>query len=242
MTTVYVIPPTEDGFYTAVFYAYKNRGCLITADKNVQTAFDDELIILDEEKDKAERVRRKITSYDRRAVKFIDRVLRSDGKNKENAALDYIRALCERRSPVSEDFADPRVFLANDYARKVGWEIDKMYGLLRFKECVGGVLYAPYEPDCDITELIAPHFISRFKEEKFIIHDVKRKKALLYNGGECLMVPLDRAEISLSDGENYIAGLWKKYYEAANIAMRAHVKQMKGSMPVRYWKYLPEKN
>jgi len=239
--TVYLIEANETAFYTAVFYGYK-KDCAITADRNVQLSLTDKLVCLPAEEDKADRVKRKMLSCDSRSVKFINRVLRSDGKDKENAALDYIRALCSYGKPVGEMFADPRVFLANSYAKKVGWEIDKIYGLLRFTECAGGILYAPYEPDCDITELIAPHFAARFKEEKFIIHDVKRKFAFLYNGGECMLAPLDRAEIILSDNEEAFKNLWKNYYNSVNISLRPHEKQMKGYMPVRYWKYLPEKN
>lgn len=239
---VYLISDFYDGFYTAVFYAFKKAGARITSDKNVQLSLTDSLTEVLPEKDKAKRVRDKIYLYDPKAIKFIDRVLRSDGEEKETAALDYIRVLVGHKKPIGDMYADPRVFRANDYVRKVGWEIDKMYGLLRFKECAGGILYAPYEPDCDITELIARHFVERLPKEKFIIHDVKRKKAFMYNGGECALVPLDKAEIYLSDDEEELEKLWKKYYDSVNIALRPHEKQMKGYMPVRYWKYLPEKN
>lgn len=239
---VYLINDFYDGFYTAVFYAFKKANVRVTSDKNVQLSLTDSIIEVRPEADKAERVRRKIKSYDSGALRFIDRVLRSDGEDKETAALEYIRILVAHKKPIGDMFADPGVFRANDYARKVGWEIDKMYGLLRFKECAGGILYAPYEPDCDITELIAKHFADRLPKEKFIIHDVKRKKAFMYNSGECALVPLDKAEIYLSDDEEKFENLWKRYYSAANIALRPHEKQMKGYMPVRYWKYLPEKN
>lgn len=239
---IYLISDFYDGFYTAVFYGFKKIGCAITSDKNVQLSLTDRLIEVTPEKDKAQRVRSRIYSYDGGAIRFIDRILRSDGKDKETAALDYIRVLIERKKPIGDMYADPRVFRANDYVRKVGWEIDKMYGLLRFKECAGGILYAPYEPDCDITELIARHFSARLPKERFIIHDVKRKKAFIYNRGECAFAPLDKAEIYLSDDEEEFEKLWKRYYDSVNISLRPHEKQMKGYMPVRYWKYLPEKN
>lgn len=239
---VFLISADRDSFYTAAFYGFNKSDCVITSDENVQLSITDELVTIYPEEDKARRVKNKLLSYDKKSLRFIDRVLRSDGKEKENAALDYIRALVEFKRPINDMYADRRVFRANDCARKVGWEIDKMYGLLRFKACADGVLYAPFEPDCDIVDLIAPHFAERLKNEKFIIHDVKRRKAFLYNGKECMTAPLDKAEIYLSDDEESFASLWKKYYESINVAMRPHEKQMKGSMPVRYWKYLPEKN
>lgn len=238
---IYLISDIYECFYTAVFYGFK-EDCVITSDKNVQLSLSDKIIKVSPERDKTERVKRKMSACDPHSVKFVNRVLRSDGKDKENAALDYIRALISFGRPIDGMFADPRVFKANSYAKKVGWEIDKMYGLLRFTECANGIFYAPYEPDCDITELIAPHFVARFKEEKFIIHDVKRGFAFLYNGKECMLAPLGKVEITLSEGEEGFKRLWQSYYKAVNIALRPHEKQMKGYMPVRYWKYLPEKN
>lgn len=50
------------------------------------------------------------------------------------------------------------------------------------------------------------------------------------------------ADIYLSEQEKAFESLWKKYYKAVDIKERPHENQMKRSMPVRYWKFLPEKN
>ena len=107
-------------------------------------------------------------------------------------------------------------------------------------ECSGGVLYAPYSPDNDITDLLMPHFAARLKLP-FIIHDIKRKIAGIYNGTEWVTTYADNAEICLSENEKAFENLWKRYYKSVNIEERPHIKQMKGYMPVRYWKFLPEK-
>ena len=108
-------------------------------------------------------------------------------------------------------------------------------------ESASGAYYAPYSPDNDITELLMPHFAERFKSEKFVIHDLKRKLAGMYDGHEWFIGYAGEAEVYLSEYEKAFETLWKKYYKAVNIKERPHEKQMKGSMPVRYWKYLPEK-
>ena len=86
------------------------------------------------------------------------------------------------------------------------------------------------------------HFASRLKNERFVIHDVKRKIAGMYNGHEWIMNYVGEAEVYLSEYERAFENLWKKYYLAVNIEERPHEKQMKRSMPVRYWKFLPQKN
>ncbi|MCD8372793.1 MAG: DUF4130 domain-containing protein, partial [Clostridia bacterium] len=75
-----------------------------------------------------------------------------------------------------------------------------------------------------------------------VIHDLKRKKAALSDGREWFITGVGEAEIYLSEYEKTFEGLWKKYYASVNIKERPHERQMKGYMPVRYWKYMPEKN
>jgi probable DNA metabolism protein len=124
---------------------------------------------------------------------------------------------------------------------RVTREIDRIKGFLRFMENDRGVLYAPYSPDNDITDLIAPHFAERFKSQRFVIHDTKRKVAAMYDGKNLVMFNADNADIYLSEYEKAFENLWKQYYKSVNITERPHEKQMKGYMPVRYWKFLPEK-
>jgi len=93
-------------------------------------------------------------------------------------------------------------------------------------------MYAPYSPDCDITDILAKHFIARLNATPFVIHDVKRSIAAVYNGRDCIIVPFSDPEIYLSEKETEIENLWKEYYKAINIASRPHERQMKNSMPV----------
>ena len=41
--------------------------------------------------------------------------------------------------------------------------------------------------------------------------------------------------------ENNWQKLWQRYYASVNIPSRERLKQMKGYMPVRYWKFMPER-
>ncbi len=238
---VYFFEHTRRGFYSAVFDAFPDKDAFL-AGRDFQLGFGDREVPDATDSAKSERVKRKIALYDRHALTDIDAMLRSDGAQKEQTALGYIRSLMREKAPVREMFADPAVFDAGVLTRKVAWEIDKMYGFLRFMENENGVLYAPFEPDCDIVDLLAPHFIARFRAQQFILHDVRRKKAVLYNGKDCIAVPLDRADVYLSRDEKALQSLWKEYYASVNIPERANPRLMKGYMPVRYWKYLPEKS
>ena len=88
--------------------------------------------------------------------------------------------------------------------------------------------------------MLVPHFRGRFPEFPFLIHDVTRKKAAVYDGKNTFLAPLDRAEIILSADEERWQSLWKEYYKDVNSPERERLKQMRGYMPARYWKFMPE--
>ena len=108
-------------------------------------------------------------------------------------------------------------------------------------ETASGALYAPCSPDNDIVDLLARHFRARLPQFSFVLNDVGRKKAAVYDGKNIFVAPLHHADVVLSADETEWKKLWQRYYVAVNIPSRERLKQMRGSMPVRYWKFLPEK-
>ena len=238
---IFICDGTPDGFFTAVFGAFNISDCIITSNREVQLSLDSEIVRIEADYTKSERVKTAINRADREALADIAFVLRSCDSLKEQTAFEYIKALMKKKAPVKNAYNLPEVVDFNDILYKVTGEIHRLKGLLRFMESANGAFYAPYSPDNDITELLMPHFAERFKSERFVIHDLKRKLAGMYNGHEWIMGYAGEAEIYLSEYERTFETLWKKYYRSINVTERPHEKQMKSSMPVRYWKYLPEK-
>ena len=152
-------------------------------------------------------------------------------------ALDALKA----GKAVRSRLAEPTVFAATEKIRRVSYEIHRFHGFIRFMETESGALYAPFSPDNDICDLLAPHFRARLPQFPFVLHDVGRKKAAVYDGEHVFVAPLDRADVMISANENDWQALWKKYYAAVNIPSRERLKQMRGYMPARYWKFMPEK-
>lgn len=239
---IFVTDGGSDSFFTAVFDAYKESDCLITSCEELQMSFDSEIIKVQTQEAKSERVQRGLDKYDRNAVQDVLIVLRSRDRLKEQTAFEYIKRVIAQKSPISRAYNLPQVIEFNLLKEKVLGEVHKMTGFLRFMESENGSFYAPYAPDNDITDLLMRHFAERLKSERFVIHDTKRKIAGVYDGKEWIMVYAGEAEIYLSEYERVFSALWKKYYKSVNIAERPHEKQMKSYMPVRYWKFLPEKN
>ena len=239
---IYICDGSPESFFTAVFDGYKDDNCVITSENDLQISLDSNFISVEPDFEKVKRVTDGILKYDKDAIDDILISLRSCDSKKEQIAFGYIKTIFKMKMPVKDAFNLPEVVNFNDLLNRVTYEVHKLKGFLRFMESESGAFYAPYSPDNDITDLLMPHFVARFNAQKFVIHDVKRKIAGLYNGSDWIMCPLDQPEIVISDTEKSFESLWKKYYSSVNIESRPHEKQMKGYMPVRYWKFLPEKH
>lgn len=239
---VYITDGTFDGFCTAAFRACTDKDCVITSSHTVQLPIGSTVIVTDTDAQKCERVRKKLREYAPRSLHDISLILRRGAADKEQTALDYLRLIVQKKAPVGDMLSHPAVIAAREEIRKVTLEAHRFTGFLRFMEGNGGIFYAPFAPDNDILDLILPHFIARLKNQPFVIHDTARRKAALYNTKECIITETDRdVNISLSACEEHFQALWKQYYASVNIAERPHGKQMKGYMPIRYWKFMPEK-
>ena len=240
MRNLYNTCGTTTGFFSAVFDAYTDKRAVLVSDILLQAQMGDEWINFTVDEQKARRVIKKLRAVDKQCLYEIDRILRSNQTDKEQIAFLYIRLIVKNAKAVRQMQANADVQRALDVVKAVGNETHRLKGFLRFNETMGGVFYAPCSPDHDIIELLMPHFIERFQRTAFIIHDVKREKAGIYNGESFLITKAGKADVVLTQTEQDVQSLWKKYYESVNIPVRKNVRQQKGYMPVRYWKFLNE--
>ena len=238
--TVYLLDGSEEGFFTAVFDAYKDRTAYLTSEGNRQLAFGEKLVLVKADGQKSERVVRKIKQIDAEVLYDLGLALRNRELDREQTAFLYIRELVETGRRVRGKLSVECVRRMMDLRGQVSNEVHRLKGFLRFSECQNGLLYAPCSPDHDDVDLLAPHFVARLNTP-FVIHDVWRKKAVIYDGEQCAVVFADGAEIFESNREQVFSALWKKYYSTVNIPSRKNVRQQKNYMPTRYWKFLNEK-
>ena len=102
-------------------------------------------------------------------------------------------------------------------------------------------MYAKYSPDNDISVLLADHFADRYKYEKFIIFDEKRKKAVVYadNVWE-IKENINIDNVEFSSNEDMIHRLWKQYFTDLAIKERKNIKLQFQFAPARYRKNMTE--
>ena len=236
---IYIFDGTIDGFLTAFVEAYEDENALLTS-KQAQLPLSCQPVFIHTDAARAKRAKNRLLAFDRNCIFDLDKLLRCGMPDNEQVAFEYFRVLAKQKRSVCNQFSIPAVFSAVQYIKKVGLEIHRFHGFIRFMETESGALYAPFSPDNDICDLLAPHFRKRLPQFPFVIHDVKRKKAAVYDGVNCFVAPLEEADVLLSAKEADWLHLWKEYYNAVNIPQRARPKQMRGYMPARYWKFLPE--
>ncbi len=237
---MYIFDGTTDGFLYTFLIAFSDPNAIITS-KKTQLLLGQEPVFIKTDVNRAEKVKQRFLSFDEHCLFALDRLLRSGMENNEQIAFRYFRVLATQKRPVGHQLANPDVFAAVECMKKVGLEIHHLHGFIRFMETESGALYAPFSPDNDICDLLVAHFKARFPQYPFVLHDVKRKKAAVYDGKNTFLAPLEQADVVLSADESAWQALWKRYYKAVNIPSRERLKQMRGYMPVRYWKFMPEK-
>lgn len=236
---IYFYDGTKESFLTAFVLSYEDGGAELFSG-NAQLSLGQETVFVRADPNRAERAEKRLLSFDAHCMEDLDFLLRSGEEDKDNVALLYFRTIARERRPVRKMLSDDSVLAAQEHIRRIGTELHRFKGFLRFMESASGALYAPISPDHDICDLLLPHFCARFQHFPFVIHDVKRKKAAIYDGNSTFTAPLERAEVVLSADESDWQALWKKYYESVNIPSRERLRQMRGYLPVRYRKFMPE--
>ncbi len=237
---IYFYDGSKPSFLTALLAAYSDDGAVLSS-RSAQLGLGEKTVFVHADPQRAEKAEQRLLSYDPKCMQDLDLLLRSGADDRDKVAFDYFRLLAARKHPVRGMLAEDAAAAADDCIRRVEYEVHRFHGFVRFLESASGALYAPIAPDNDICDLLLPHFCARLAQCPFVIHDVKRKRAAVYDGTHTFTAPLDRAEVALSADEAAWQELWKKYYKSVNIPSRERLKQMRGYMPVRYWKFMPEK-
>ena len=151
----------------------------------------------------------------------------------------YLREGLIRGPSIDRWHANESVKKIHEVSRKVGSEIHRLKGLLRFRELDDGTLWAPLEPDHQVLIPLANHFRRRLPAERGIIHDMRRNLAIGWDrDGVEYMAPPER--IQPSKNEEAIQQLWQTYFTSTTITERINPRLQRQWMPVRYWKWLTE--
>lgn len=238
---IFLIDNNIDGLLSALFFSFtENILPDYVYDKTIyQPRLDAISMNVVTDTKKAERVKKALFSYGGDdVIAHLKVCLCSCSQTALSTAFLYAHYMLEKRCDVSEHMNEKRVSDFSYTVQKVLHERHILTGFLRFKQSSNGVMYARFEPDNDVTSLLAPHFLRRLGAIPFIIHDVKRNKIAISNGKTIKVMTTDLpADFCPSQNEQNFNLLWRKYFEHINIKERPHQKQQDGYFPRRYRKY-----
>ncbi|PHV69518.1 DNA metabolism protein [Sporanaerobium hydrogeniformans] len=241
----YVYDGSFEGLLTTLFYTYKEKDslCIYKKEDYIPSLIEEVLTIITEE-DKADRVYRSLLSkLSFETLTNVYHLYLSDLPQSENLILDYIRLCYQYSATINLAKNNPIIHKVENYTRKVTLEAHRMIGFVRFREIHSGIFYAQIEPDHHILPLIIEHFQKRFSNQYFIIHDLKRELALVYNKQEAYLKdfsPEEKEKLLNFANKDGFEELFKSYYKATTIPERLNERQRRSYMPRRYWKHLFE--
>ena len=159
----------------------------------------------------------------------------------ETLIFKYLYLLTKEKATPLETLSHVELTLLDKRIQCVSRDIHRWYGFLRFKEVKPNTFYAYYEPKFDLTNLIIPHFISRFPNQNLVIHDTLRSYAALYNQVEIVYHRLEKLNLDLlSSYENNYQEMWKEYLHHLTIKERINPKRQMAFMPKKYWPFISE--
>lgn len=172
----------------------------------------------------------------------------SDLPEKDIHAGRVLAALIRGEKLSMDALSDPDILDVSRASTRSRSQAHKISGLVRFSELAGGAWYAGIAPDCDVLPLVAGHFSSRFSFQDFMIHDLKRSKALLNKAGSgCRMAygislpaGMTVADLPCTEMEALLRQSWARYFDSIAMAERKNSRLQASHMPAKYRDYLPE--
>ena len=163
----------------------------------------------------------------------------------------YIRKALDHSKSIEMNFGDPDVLQISKVWKKVSNERLRIMQFLRFQKALDGTYFSAVEPIYNVLPLVLPYLNDRFGDQKWLIYDMRREYGYYYDLKETIEVRFEQKEEHLLSGflneslmdkdEKLFQQMWKEYFKTIAIKERINPKLHRQHMPVRFWKYMTEK-
>lgn len=158
----------------------------------------------------------------------------SEGENVKEDISHFLQRKSQSREPYLDSLSDRVIERIYSVAQKVRREIHRFKGFMRFREVEGKYLYGAFSPDYNIILPLSEHFAKRFREEKIVIHDIKRNIATFCHRGRVFKAVIEREIPKPTPPEQLISELWKRYFDEIGIKERENRKLQRQKVPLKY--------
>lgn len=157
--------------------------------------------------------------------------------------VGLILAAAPRLNPLT-DYGHPDIMQWSRWVKAVSREKHQMEAFVRFEEYENGLFLARIEPLYDVLPLILPHFCRRYPQQHWAVYDLARGYGAVWQNGQTSRISgldLDSGSLNRAGAETHYQNLWRRYFRSTTIRSRLNPKLHRQQMPVRYWRYLTEK-
>lgn len=241
---IYTYDGSFDGLLTCIYESYYRRQVpnKIVFDSK-QENFLVHKVNIKTDNEKSSKVYNSIRSkISNSALKNVFYAFLSEVEEVEILIYRYLRLGWKIGRTVDQKLSDDRVLAIHNLRKKVSSESHALLGLARFQALKGDIYYCKLEPKYNIVGLLAKHFSKRLGDQYWVIHDVKRGLGVFYNKYKWIIKDISmRDDFQFDEKEQIYQELWKQYFKNIAIKNRVNSKLQKKNMPMRYWKYLVEK-
>ena len=168
----------------------------------------------------------------------------------EMAILEYIKLAVKLKIDPSscEDMQEARAITT---AARRCLRMSHLYnGILRFRKTSNNgidLYFADIESDCNVLPLIADHFAERFRDQNFIIRDLKRNNAVCHEAADGrtyfvkLEISLDNLALSSATADyDQMDNIWQDYLKHLSIPERVNHNLQRSNLPLKYRRNMTE--
>lgn len=245
---------TFEGLLTAVFDAFSRKEIpqkLIGID-DVEPMFTETSYLVTTQDDKSGRVWQGLEKkLSKTARNMLWATWLSEEPESDELLFRYICKAFNSKASFEVNFNDADVLEVTQLAKKVGREAEHIRQFARFQKAADNMYFAPISPKYNALPLSVEYFKDRFADQQWVVYDMKRGYGFYYDlktvvemtldgeGSHLLTGKLD--ESMMAEDEKLFQELWKGYFKALTIKERINLKLQRQHMPVRFWKYLTEK-
>ncbi|WP_066222396.1 TIGR03915 family putative DNA repair protein [Aliarcobacter cryaerophilus] len=180
------------------------------------------------------------TKFPKEILEKILNIFMCDSKEFEIALLEYI-VIGFKDSKQLYNINNSCVFYLNNLEKELFRVTHKLTGFIRFEELEDKTLYAKIEPKFNVVYFLGRHFLKRFNNQNFIIHDINRKLAFVKIENDFSIQEIAYFDEPIySSNEQKFQKLWKSFFSGVTINERTNLKLQTQMVPLLYRTYMSE--
>jgi len=239
---ILVYDKTFEGFLSLVYEVYYSKLKIEDIKKQMpQTLFLDDIVKIDYDEKKTLKVLEALKQkFKKQHFETILNIFMCDENDFELDLLSFI-ILGFKDQKQLDNINNSCVFNIQNLQKELFMVKHRMTGFLRFEELEDGTLYAKLDTRFNLVYFLGKHFLKRFNNQKYIIHDIKRQLAFIKN--DCFLGVQNISSFDipiLSKDEEKFKKLWKVFFDSVSISSRENKKVQQQFVPLIYRTFMSE--